>query len=264
MTEGGRPPAPLRILVKGSSLVLKAPERTQAPGEYTFPRHVENDLVARGVPATVWNAGVVGELTVAAFDTWEEQVLAWSPDVIVFGYGYYECIHGFLPHWFERLANPEIKRPGVVRNLGRTALVRPVWKASAQAQRFWEKRVRRVRATGPRRRVIRRYERLIERSRRVGSPLVLVLELLGPNDRAADWFPGMADRIDAMNAALEAMVAGFADPDVRLLPVRSLAADDPEPVPDGLHYNARLRRQIASAIADAAAEHASKIGTSQI
>ena len=264
MTEAGRPAAPLRVLVKGSSLVLKAPERTQAPGEYTFPRHVENLLTARGIPATVRNAGVVGELTSAAFDDWEEQVLAWSPDVIVLGYGYYECIHAFLPHWFERLAHPEIKRPGALRELGRRALVRPVWKIGAQAQRLWEKRVHRVRAAGTRRRVAHRLHVLIERSRRVGSPLVLVLDLLGPNPQGADWFPGMQGRIDAMNEALEAVVAGFADPDVRLLSVRAIVADsaDTDPVPDGLHYNPALRRRIAARIAEEAAGHAARIAES--
>ncbi|MBO9521823.1 MAG: hypothetical protein J7518_09820 [Nocardioidaceae bacterium] len=262
MTDTGAPPTPLRILVKGSSLVLKVPERAPLPGEYAFPRHVENDLVARGIPVTVWNAGVVGEPTSAAFADWEAQVLAWAPDVIVLGYGYYECIHGFLPHWFERLANPEIRRPGVLRELGRTVLVRPAWKGSAQVQRFWEQRVHRIRADRLRRRVIRRYAAIIDRSRRAGSPLVLVLDLLGPNERAASWFPGMAGRIAAMNDALEAMVAGFADADVRMLSVRALVGPEAEgdPVPDGLHYNPQLRRRIASAIADAAAERSAAIG----
>ena len=57
------------------------------------------------------------------------------------------------------------------------------------------------------------------------------------------------------------MVAGFADPDVRLLSVRAIVADsdDADPVPDGLHYNPQLRRRIAASIADAAAGHAARI-----
>ena len=36
-------------------------------------------------------------------------------------------------------------------------------------------------------------QRLIERVREIGSPLVLVLELLPPGPRAASWFPGMTE-----------------------------------------------------------------------
>jgi hypothetical protein len=252
---GGRDslPDPVRVLVKGSSLVLMNPDRPSARGAYPFPRWIQVALHEHGQPAECRNAGVVGERTHSAFRSFEQDLMAWSPDVVVFGYAYYECIHLFLPHWLERHVNTVAKRPGPWRRAYRRVVLRPVWKALAHAQQFADGRIG-ARLFGRKlARVVRDYRELVVRSRGVGSPLVLVLDLLGPTGPAAGWFPGMAARIDLMNEALEDMVAGLGDPDVRILSVRRLAESLPpglDPVPDGFHYRPELRRMIGEAIAD--------------
>lgn len=245
---------PIRVLVKGSSLVVMAPDRRGDPGEYTFPRWIQNGLLDRGRPCEVVNRGVAGELTRSAFDSWEAQVMAGCPDVVVYGYAYYECIHSLLPHWLERHVNTYNGRTGPLRTRYRGYLLRPLWKLLAQAQRVLDGWIG-ARFFGRRlHRIIRDYELLIKRTRTLaaGSPRVFVLGLFGPGGKAPTWFPGMQARIDAMNAALIELVAGFDDPQVTLVPVLELARGlDPgeDPVPDGMHYSPRMRRIIGDWIA---------------
>lgn len=247
-------PRPVKVLVKGSSLLVMTPDRNGARGEYTFPRWIQNGLLDRGRPCELVNRGVAGELTRAAVAGWEVDVMAGSPDVVVYGYAYYECIHSLLPHWLERHVNAYKGRTGPVRTRYRGYVLRPLWKLLAQTQRvldgwisdrFFGRRLHRV---------IQDYELLVQRTRTLspGSPQVFVLSLLGPGGNAGAWFPGMQARIDAMNAALLAMVERFDDPDVRLVPVGLLASrlpDGEDPVPDGMHYSPAMRRSIGDWIA---------------
>src|SRR3954454_3274709 len=247
-------PHPVRVVIKGSSLVVMTPDWNGAPGEYTFPRWIQNGMLDRGRPCEVVNRGIAGELTHAAFRSWESEVVADSPDVVVYGYAYYECIHALLPHWLERHVNAFNTRSGSLRTRYRSYVLRPIWKALAQAQRILDAHIA-DRFFGRRtRRIVKDYELLISRTRTVapGSPLVFVLGLLGPGGKAAGWFPGMQARIDAMNLALDAMVGRLDDVGVRLVPVSDLAKrldDGEDPVPDGMHYSPRMRRILGDWIA---------------
>jgi lysophospholipase L1-like esterase len=243
----------LRVLVKGSSLVFKKPERVVARGDHGFPRRLEIELQRAGIATQCWSAGRLSELTSSAFDEWQPQVMAWEPDVVVLGYGFYECIHAFLPRWLEVHVNSTRARPGPVRRRYRRYLLRPVWKGLAQLQRVLDGGVRDRFFGRRRRRVLRDYEEYIRRARDACSPLVLVLELLPPGGRAGDWFPGMASRIEAMNRGLRAMVRSLDDPEVRIVPVADVAKGLPagdDPVPDGLHYSAEMRRLLGRAVAE--------------
>jgi lysophospholipase L1-like esterase len=244
--------ARLRVLVKGSSLVFKTPERVVARGDHGFPRWLEVELGRLGVDAQCWSAGRLSEPTSAAFDEWQPQVLAWGPDVVVLGYGFYECIHAFLPRWLEVHVNSTRARPGPFRRRYRRYLLRPVWKGLAQLQRVLDGRIQDRFFDRRRRRVLTDYAELVRRTRDASSPLVVVLELLPPGGRAGSWFPGMASRIEAMNRGLHEMVRSLGDPEVRIVPVADIAkglGHGEDPVPDGLHYSPQMRRLLGRAVA---------------
>ncbi|MFL6156079.1 MAG: hypothetical protein ACJ72D_08315, partial [Marmoricola sp.] len=155
----------MRVLVKGSSLVVMTPEWNGTPGDHTFPRWIQNGLHDRGRPCELVNRGVPGELTRSAFASWESDVLAGCPDAVVYGYAYYECIHGLLPHWLERHVNRYGGRTGWLRTRYRGYLLRPLWKLLAQTQRVLDGTIR-TRLFGRRKhRIIQNYELLVTRTR---------------------------------------------------------------------------------------------------
>lgn len=252
-------PHPVRVVVQGTSLSVTAPERPGERREYTFPRWVQNGLHDRGIAAEVLDYGIVGQPTRKAFRDWDTRVLANTPDVVIFSYAFYECVHALLPHWLERHVNDLQWRRGPVRTFYRRQLLRPFWLALAHTQKALDKVIQTRLFGRKKQRAINDYELLITRTRRYvpGDPLVFVFTLMRPGGQAGTWFPGMAARIDAMNEAITAMVEQIDDPRVRLIPALELSRLLPEgedPVPDGLHYTPRMRRIVGDWIAEQIAD----------
>jgi lysophospholipase L1-like esterase len=240
---------PLRVLVKGASTVHAVGDPDYPRHVLAYPRALEAALYAAGRPALVRSPAVSSELTGTALRVWEREVMAWSPDVVVLNYGVYESIHFLLPRWLERHANSLRRRPGRLRETYRKRVLRPVWVALAQLQSRLD------RALPPtlrhrERAVVRDLARVVERARSVGRPLVLVLDVLPPNAHGANWFPGMAARVAAMNGALARFVESTGDPDVRLVrlgPIAGSTAGDP--VPDGFHFSPALHAALGATLA---------------
>lgn len=244
---------PLRVLVKGASLGHDVSEFPQQREQFVFARVIEETLLSHGRPVDVWNPAVASETAAMAMRNWESHVKAWEPDVIIATWGYYECVHLFLPRWLERHANSLKARPGPVRDLYRKKLLRPVWKTLAELQKAID---RKVKARFFRRRARRAASDLghfIDKSRKVGRPLIIVLEFLEPNLRAQDWFPGMAARAEMINEEFGSLVDSYDDHVVRL-PVPAIAArrSDPstEAAADGFHYNAEVHQLVGEALTD--------------
>ncbi|MCW2856680.1 MAG: hypothetical protein JWR52_2295 [Marmoricola sp.] len=247
-------PLPIRVLVKGASLMHDISERPQKREDFTFSRVIEESLLNSGHGASVWTAAVASEPTRLAFRTWEEQVKAWSPDVVILSYGYYEVIHLILPRWLERHANSLHTRPGTVRELYRRLLVRPVWMSLAKLQcrldkvigaRFFGRTLRQVETE---------LHTYIDRTREVGQPLVMLFEFLPPGQRGRGWFPGMTERTALMNKMLHKVIADYNDPEIMLVPIPEIAErclpPGTEPNTDGFHYTGALHRFIGEEIAD--------------
>ncbi|MCW2786464.1 MAG: hypothetical protein JWP74_2981 [Marmoricola sp.] len=229
-------------------------ERPQQREDFIFSRVIEESLLGSGHGADVWTAAVASEPTRLAFRTWEEQVKAWSPDVVILSYGYYEVIHLFLPRWLERHANSLKTRPGRVRELYRTLLVRKVWMALAKLQcrldakiggRFFGRRIRQVE---------KELHTYIDRTREVGQPLIMLFEFLPPGQRGRGWFPGMTERTAMMNEMLHRLVADYDNPEIMLVRIPEIAErrlpPGTEPNTDGFHYTGALHRYIGEEIAD--------------
>ncbi|RNL77506.1 hypothetical protein [Nocardioides marmorisolisilvae] len=247
-------PLPIRVLVKGASLTHDISARPQLREDFTFSRVIEEQLLAAGHGAVVWAPAVASSKTSHLFKNWEEQVKAWSPDVVITNAGYFEPLHLFLPRWLERHANSLKARPGPVRGLYRHYLLRPVWKSLARLQRQVDRRVG-ARFFG---RTVRRAHAdlvaYIDRTRLVGQPLVMVFEFLGPGARGRDWFPGMEARVEMMNVMIRQMVADYDDPEIVLVRLPDIVErhlpPGTEPNNDGFHFNPDVHRFIGEEIAD--------------
>jgi hypothetical protein len=251
-------PLPIRVLVKGSSTVGWASGMGGPPSDFTFPRAIEAELYRLGRPADVRAITVPSELARATLRNWEREVIGWSPDVVILAYGQYEAVHLFLPRWLERHARSLRTRPGPIRGLYRTYVIRPVWMSLARLQAKVDTMID-PNIRQRHRRVAADLRQLITHVRKVGTPLVYVFELQPPASRFKHWFPGMAARMAQMNAALAAMVESFGSPDVRFfrtipLVAEAVGGDQDVATPEGCHYTPYMHdvigREIAHQIAD--------------
>jgi GDSL-like Lipase/Acylhydrolase family len=248
-------PLPIRVLVKGSSNVVIISPMGGPRTDFTFPRVLEQRLLADGRPAEVRSPSVPGELTKHMLRTWEEDMLGYSPDVVILLYGQVETVHLFLPWRLERHANSFRTRPGTIRDLYRNRVLRPVWKALAKLQSKADRTVNPTLRRGRPRRVAADLARLLEHIRFVQNPLVLVFELQVPAERFRRWFPGMTPRIEAMNAAIKSVVEKLDDPNVRWFTTSDLVeshagGDIDVATPDGFHFTPAMHRAIGEKLAD--------------
>jgi hypothetical protein len=247
------PPVPLRVLVKGSSLVNQISWMGGPRTDFTFPRALEEQLLADGRPCEVRTVTAMAELTSPILKTWQQESLGYSPDVIVLLYGYVETIHLFLPRWLERHANSWRARPRRPGSLYRKVILRPTWKLLVRLQTQLDKVVPTVRRGRPRK-VAADLEKYVSQVQQVASPLVLLVELLPPGQRFRTWFPGMTARIGIMNEAIAAAVARIDLPNVRYFRISPLVdehydGDIEVATPDGSHYSPTLHRHIGRALA---------------
>lgn len=246
---------PLRVLVKGASTVNWTSWMGGPRTDLTFPRVVEEQLLAHGRPCDVRTTTMTSEKASTILPTWQREVLGFSPDVIVLVYGHYETVHLFLPRWLERHANSLRGRPRRLARLYRKKLLRPTWMVLARLQARVDAVLEPTLRRGRPRRVAADLRAYIDHVQQVQSPLVFCFELLPPTRRYQGWFPGMAARIAVMNDAIAAMVRRVDRPHVRWFRVAPIAdaltgGDREAATPDGFHYSPALHRAIGEALAE--------------
>lgn len=247
-------PLPIRVLVKGPSTTTWLSGTTGTREDMGFPRSLEAHLYAAGRPAVVHNAGIAADRVKTLSDNWQQEVIAFSPDVIVLLSGQYETIHFLWPWWLERHANSLVRRPGFVRERYRKYVMTPLWMLLARLQAKADTVLDSTLRRGRPRRAVAHVRRFIERAQGVGAPLVLVLEILPPASQYQQWFPGMAERTAVMNAALEEMVADIGKPNVRLIRTSRIVEEHfdsiEEATPDGAHFCPRLHREVGRVLSE--------------
>lgn len=246
-------PLPIRVLVKGASLMHDISEFPQQREDFIFARVIEEQLLLNGYGANVWTAAVASEPAAHAFKTFEEQVKAWSPDVVILSYGYYEVIHLFLPRWLERHVHSMKARPGRVRSFYRKNVLRKFWMVLAKLQAALDRRVGARFFGGKVRQVEKELRTYIDKTRKVGEPLIMLFEFLPTGSRGRDWFPGMTARTELMNAMLHRLVADYDNPEIVLVPIPAIAeraAPGQEPNTDGFHYTGVVHQAIGEEIAE--------------
>ncbi len=221
--------------------------------DFTYARVTEAMLLQAGRPVEIRNLAATSEPVRLGLRNWESQVFAWSPDVVVLNYGLFEAVHLFLPRWMERHAHSLLGRPGRVRETYRRFVLRPFWQILARIQQ----RLDRVAPPSLFRRRAARFaddlEELIRQIQKIGSPLVLVLELSPAGEKWQTWFPGIGARLEQLNAALAEAVRRTDKPNVRLFSTQAalapLVAEGQDIVPDGGHFTPDAHRAIGTALA---------------
>jgi hypothetical protein len=245
---------PLRVLVKGASINHEISAWPLQREHFFFPRVLERELLAAGVPVDVWNHAVASHRLRMGFATWEAEVKAWSPDVIVTSWGQMEALHLFLPRWLERHANSLRARPGFLRDRYRAMVLRPAWKLLSVLQQRLDAVVGGRWFRWKARQVARDMKAYIDISRkRGGHPLFILMEFDHVGARGRQWFPGMPERTEMLNAELRRLAASYDSDDVVLMRMDRVLEGrippDEEARPDGFHYSPRGHEVVGQAIA---------------
>lgn len=228
--------------------------------DFLYPRAIEAQLLSEGRSCEVRAITRMAERASDLLKTWQQEILGYSPDVIILHYGGYESIHLFLPRWLERHVNSLSARPRLTSRVYRKFLLRPIWLALAGLQSRIDSKIPTIRKA-PTRRVAADLERYITQVQLVGSPMVLMVELHQVTERRLKWFPGLNLRLDQANEAMAEVVARIDKPHVRLFPVRELInkhfnGDATVAISDGFHFSPELHRVVGSALAQEISEWA--------
>jgi hypothetical protein len=247
-------PNPIKVLVKGASTVGWLGVMGGPRTDFGFPRAMEEALLQSGRPVELRTISVPSERTKTAVRRWEREMIGFSPDVIVLVYGHYETIHLFLPWWLERHANSRVVPPRRWSTLYRTRLLRPVWMSLAKLQAKLDTKLDPTIRRGRPKKVVADLEKIIGHTQELHSPLVLLWQYNPPATRYRSWFPGMARRIEVMNAAIADMVQRINLPNVRVFDAAALVntlsdGDLDVATPDGFHYSPELHRKIGEELA---------------
>jgi hypothetical protein len=239
---------PIRVLVKGASEVVFIAEMGGPRSDFNFGRVIEAEILRAGRPAEVRVSGLPSDHAKYSLRTWEQDVLGWSPDVVILHHGRYEIVHFFLPRWLERHANSTRWRPGRLAELYRSRVLRKVWMSLAKIQCRLDRRMNSLLFARKLRRMALDVEALIKNIQTVGSPLVLVMEIVPPGRRWQSWMPGLGERTAFINAELEAAVRRIDLPNVRYVRTVPTLTEQlepgEEPTPDGGHYSPRAHRVV--------------------
>lgn len=252
--SAGQVAMPVRILVKGASTVTWTSGMGGPRTNFTYPRVLEQGLREQGRDVETWVTAMSAERTTSILRRWEAEVSGFSPDVIVLHYGHMECIHLFIPRWFERHVRGLRDRPGPIRERYRSLVLAPLWKVLVQLQQKIDRRL-------PTRLFRRRpanvtalLERYVSHVQRFHSPLVVVMGLTSPAPAWCDWFPGLPGRIREMDVALRQLVERLDRPNVQFQPVWDLAeewvARGEDPRADGGHYTPTFHRAVGDLLAE--------------
>jgi lysophospholipase L1-like esterase len=244
------PERPLSVVVLGNSLsVLSIPERTGA-SDGTYAEVLRDALADAGVPGRVALEGRWFDFAVKGFRRYQESVRAHLPDVLVLQYGLNESQPWLLPVPVVRHFVTDHQVATRTGRWYRDTVVPPVWKAVRGYRRWAAPRVgTRTWQTTPHR-FGETMRQLIRAARYDGKPLVLVLDVNDPGGVLRHFLPGMEERHAVVQQVLRDVVAGFGDPEVRLVESSRICRElGDEASYDGMHYSPLGHRAVGEALA---------------
>lgn len=250
MARAVSPERPLSVVVLGNSVsVLSIPARTGAD-DGPYAEVLRDRLAASGVPVRVHLAARWFDFAVKAFRRYESDVRAHLPDVLVVQFGLNESQPWLLPVPVVRHFVTDHRVATRSNRLYRDRVVAPAWRAVRSYRRWAAPRVgQRTWQTTPYR-FGETVRQLVRAARYDSRPLVLVLDVDPPGDVLRHFLPGMPERNAVVNQVLRDVVAGFDDPEVRLVEVSRLIAATEGATYDGMHWSPAGHRAVGEALAD--------------
>ena len=240
-----------KICIYGNSVGLKMRPPRSAPDQRTYAELLEAD------GREVRNLSRAGILISDAFRTFDDDVIAWFPDAVVFNFGVVEVSRRRQPRraWLETVAhsvflNLMLGRDHPVNRLGHKAR-RALWLALR-----WVSETA-ARATGsswqwlPLPKLLRVQKEMMELLFKETSAVAVVVGLNPCSMRVETSLPGSGRAISDANEALRAMATTF--PRAVFVDPRSFIGDGEldRLVPDGVHYSAEGHRLLASRLREA-------------
>lgn len=230
---------PLSVVVIGNSLTFDQvpPRNTHLEG--TYGEVLREELAAIGVPVELHLEGRWFEFVSSGLRRYEQSVRAHVPDVVIVQYGLNESQPYLFPIWGLRHFITDHKSACRFSLGYRRHVVTPVWRRVRAMRRFlspivgtrtWQMTPERFRG---------KMSSLIGKARREFRPLVLVMDVAPPGPLLTHFLPGQQERHRIYQQVVEELVAGFGDPDVRLVRTEPVvrAVGFEAALPDGMHFS---------------------------
>ena len=242
---------PLSIVIIGNSLTFdQVPPRTSHT-EGTYGEVLRDQLAAAGVPSTVHLEGRWFEFVHRGLARYEQSVRAHVPDVVIVQYGLNESQPYLVPVAALRHFVTDHKAATPFSHGYRRHVVTPIWRRVRAMRRALSPRVGTRTWQMTPQRFRGKMASLIGKARQEFRPLVLVMDVAPPGPLLTHFLPRQEERHRIYQQVIEDLVAGFDDPDVRLvrteLVVRSLGFE--EALPDGMHFSVLGHRRVGEVLA---------------
>lgn len=239
-TAAIRPPTrvddhrPLRVHVIGSSAaVLVEPQHGPRDGG-TYGEQLGPLLSRGGIPTTVTQAGRWFGQVDEFVGRYERDIRDPMPDVLVLNFGMAECQSNLLPSWLVRHATTWHRTSRPAARVYRGRVMPRLWPVLRDYQQWASARDRWTYRLPPQR-FQADLRRLIDLARKECGCLVLLVDIDPAGERVEHWLPGTSERVRRYNRLLAEVAAGY-DDDVRLVEAsKTLAGQEEELAPDGLH-----------------------------
>lgn len=236
----------MNVLVLGSSVARMVVPTRPTRDDGTYGEWLER--LAPGV--RVANESRWYELLDEGSRRFRFELRASMPDVVVVDYGVLECQPAVVPTWLSRHCMTWDQGLGPAARRYRRRLVPLVWPALRSWQRWAAARAGTRTWRMPPQRFAAELHQLIETARH-DRAVVLVLDLPPFGARMDHHLPGLQPRRAIYQRVFADVVASFDDPEVRLVPVSTIADElgVEATVPDGLHLSPAAHRRVAELLA---------------
>jgi lysophospholipase L1-like esterase len=241
---------PLSIVVLGNSMTFtQLPHRDPEIG--TYGEVLRDRLAQAGVASTLHLEGRWFEFIQAGLRRYEPSVRAHVPDVLIIQYGLNESQPYLVPISLLRHFITDHKTASKSALWYREHVAKRVWKQIRSARRAASPVVgTRTWQVHPDR-FTRKLVSIIKQARKELRPLVLVMDVAPPGPLLAHYLPGQEERHRIYQDVIERAVAGFDEPEIRLVRTEPMVRDlgFAAALPDGMHFSPAAHRRIGDDMA---------------